>query len=118
MSVTESILRRQLDGGVFDKEERMVYGIAQRAVDPAHGYESLSASQKRVLEPFLTQPCSGRTDAGGHYNECQQVLTGTELLEAYDQSDDIESPECANCRSEAEAEQHTWDNGYVDKEGD
>ena len=118
MSVTESILRRQLDGGVFDKEERMVYGIAQRAVDPAHGYESLSAAQKRVLEPFLTQPCAGHTDPGGHYNDCEQVLTGAELLEAYEQSDDVESPECANCRSQAEAEQRTWDSCFVDKEGD
>lgn len=118
MSVTESILRRQLDGGVFENEAKMVSGIAQRAVDPAHGYESLSAAQKVVLEPFLTRSCSGRTDAGGYYNECEQVLTGEDLLEAYDQSDDVESPECANCRSQAEAEQHTWDSCYVDKEGD
>lgn len=114
MSVTESILRHQLDGGVFENEEQMVDGIARRAVDPAHGYESLSAAQKRVLEPFLTQHCGGHTNPGGHHNHCQQVLTGAELLEAYEQSDDVESLECASCRSEGEAEQHMWDKNFAE----
>ena len=116
MPVTESILRRQIDGGVFENEAQMVGGLAQRAVDD--GYDTLSAGQKRVLEPFLTQPCAGHTDPGGHYNDCEQVLTGAELLEAYEQSDDVESLECANCRSQAEAEQRTWDTCFVDKEDD
>lgn len=114
MSVTESILHRQIDGGVFDNEADIVRGLARRAVDPAHGYESFSAAQKAVLEPFLTQPCGGHTNPGGHHNHCQQVLTGAELLEAYEQSDDVESLECASCRSEAEAEQHMWDKNFAD----
>lgn len=116
MSVTESILRRQIDGGVFENEADMVLGIARRAVDPAHGYDSLTAAQKRVLEPFLTQPCGGHTDPADEHNNCQQVLTGAELLEAYEQSDDVESLECASCRSEGEAEQHMWDSNFVDKD--
>ena len=118
MSVTESILRRQLEGGVFDNVEKKVNGLARRAVDPAHGYESLTADQKRVLDPFLTQPCAGHTDPADEHNNCQQVLTGAELLEAYEQSDDVESLECSDCRSQAEAERDTWNNSYVDKEGD
>lgn len=115
MSVTQRILSRQLECGVFDSEENMVSGIARRAVDPAHGYDSLSPAQKRVLDPFLTQPCSGYTNPGGEHNECAQVLSGDELLDAYNLSEDTESLECESCRSERGYAQHVWEKNYVDK---
>lgn len=116
MSVETAILRRQLEGGVYDNVEQMVYGLAKRAVDPNYGYASLSEARKRVLEPFLTQPCAGFITGGGHPNDCPEFLTGTALLEAYDQSDDIDGLQCASCRAAIEAEQDTWNNGYAEND--
>ncbi|MEI9598040.1 hypothetical protein V5030_02130 [Moellerella wisconsensis] len=107
MSVTERILNYQITHGIFDGEEHMVRGIAQRAVD--NGFASLSSSQQSVIEPFLTQSCSGVTDPGGYHNECEKILMGEELLEAYELCDDSESLECESCRSDSSFYTHQRD---------
>ncbi len=99
MNVTERILNYQITHGVFDGEDPKVSGIAQYAVD--NGFASLTPKQQNVIEPFLTQSCSGITDPGGYHNECEQTLMGEELLEAYELCDDSESLECESCRSES-----------------
>lgn len=99
MGVTESILHHQITHGILDNEAPMVRGIAQLAVD--NGFTALSGKQRAVLEPFLTQHCSGVTDPGGYHNDCGQTLTDDDLLDAYQQSDDSESLECESCRSES-----------------
>ncbi|EIX6432659.1 hypothetical protein MKU92_001533 [Salmonella enterica] len=106
MPVIESILRIQLDRDVFHGEEQMVSGIAQLAVD--RGFNSLSPRQKIVLEPFLTQHCSGVIDPGGHHNNCTTVLTGEALLDAYENCDDTECLECESCRDESSFHAHQW----------
>lgn len=87
MSVTEDILRHQLEIDAFYNEEQMVSGIARRAVD--QGYESLSGAQRRVLQRFLSQRCS-----------CGAVLEGDALLEAYGDTDDPDSLQCESCRAD------------------
>ena len=99
MDVTESILHHQLTHGILDNEAQMVRGIAQLAVD--NGFNSLSDKQRAVLEPFLTQSCSGVTDPGGYHNDCSQPLTDADLLAAYELSEDSESLECESCRGES-----------------
>ena len=107
MGVNESILHHQITHGIFDNEAQMVRGITQLAVDK--GLTSLSDKQRAVVEPFLTQHCSGVTDPGGHHNDCGQTLTGDDLLAAYEQSDDSDSLECESCRSESGYYAHQWD---------
>ncbi|HBT3148839.1 TPA: hypothetical protein MBF30_004037 [Klebsiella aerogenes] len=106
MGVIESILHHQLTHGILDNEAQMVRGIAQLAVD--NEFNSLSDKQRAVLEPFLTQHCSGVTDPGGHHNDCNQTLTDNALLEAYNFSDDSENLECESCRSESSFYAHQW----------
>lgn len=112
MGVIESILHHQITHGIFEQEAQKVQGIAQLAVDK--GYSSLTVKQRTVIDPFLTQHCSGVTDPGGHHNDCGQPLTGEALLDAYQQSDDNESLECESCRSESSYYAHQWEK--LDKE--
>jgi hypothetical protein len=102
MGVIKRILAKQLEMGVFANEEQKVSGIAQLALDK--GFDNLSELQKRVLQPFLTQPCSGHINPGGHHNECEATLESEELLEAYEEADDPEFLQCERCRTEAEHE--------------
>lgn len=97
MSVIEDILRHQLEVDAFHAEDAMVSGIARLAVDS--GYDNLSPAQQRVLARFLSKKCSGFTDPAGH-NNCDVILEGEALAEAYDDSDDGESLQCEACRAE------------------
>ena len=97
MGVNESILHHQITHGIFDNAAQMVQGIAHLAVDK--GFTSLSEKQRAVIEPFLTQHCSGVTDPGTHHHDCGRTLTGEELLTAYEESEDSENLECESCRS-------------------
>ena len=107
MSVTERILSYQITHGIFDGEDPKVKGIAQRAFD--NGFASLTPKEQNVIESFLTQSCSGITDPGGYHNECEQILMGEELLEAYELCDDSESLECESCRSDSSFYTHQRD---------
>ncbi|MEZ2894452.1 hypothetical protein [Providencia rettgeri] len=107
MSVTERILSYQITHGIFDGEDPKFKGIAKLAVD--NGFASLTPNQQNVIESFLTQSCSGITDPGGYHNECEQILMGEELLEAYELCDDSESLECESCRGESGYYAHKWD---------
>lgn len=99
MAFEEEILSEQLKRDEFYNEEDMVSGIAKRAVDK--GWDSLTEAQKRVLKPFLSKPCEGVTDPGGHYNDCAVVLTDAALRDAYDEYYQHEALLCQNCRDEA-----------------
>ncbi len=100
MTIIERILTKQLEMGVFDNEEGKVSGIATRAVNL--GFETLTDLQKRVLMPFLSQPCTGNIDPGGHHNGCEVVLEDDFLLDAYEEAEDFECLQCERCRTEAE----------------
>ncbi|EPQ9985692.1 hypothetical protein ACUYO6_003235 [Vibrio vulnificus] len=107
MPVTEEILRHQLEIGFYDEvEPDFARGIAQLAVD--NGFSSLSPRQQGVLEPFLSQQCSGLVDPGGYHNSCARRLSEGELLEAYQEAfgEDIQ---CESCREEANFHQHQWE---------
>lgn len=107
MGVIEKILAKQLEMDVFHTEDSKVPGIAKLAVD--RGFDALSPAQKRVLEPFLSKQCSGQTDPGGYSNDCNAVLEGAALLDAYDDCDDSESLQCESCREEGGFYAHQWD---------
>ncbi|RAT12199.1 MULTISPECIES: hypothetical protein [Lonsdalea] len=98
MPIIEDILRIQLEKDIFHDENKMVSGIAQLAV--AEGFNTLSARQQHVLEPFLTQHCAGVVDLGGIHNGCNRALTDEALLDAYSSSDDALSLQCENCQEE------------------
>lgn len=99
MRVEEKIFQTQLEKGVFDAAEvNFADGLARLAIDK--GYNSLSSKQKNILEPYLSVHCSGVTDPGGHPNDCDTLLEGEGLLEAYQLCDDSESLICESCRSE------------------
>lgn len=104
----ENLIRTLIEHSAFDNEESKVNGIAQLAVDK--GYDSLSILQKRVLTPFLTKQCTGSTDPGGYHNNCQQTLSGSDLIEAIELSDDgLNGIQCENCRSDDDYYQHQWE---------
>ena len=99
MAFEEDILSEQLKIDAFHNEDGKVSGIAKLAVDK--GWASLSALQQRVLEPFLSKPCEGVTDPGGHHNGCEVVLTDAELRDAYHEMVNHDALLCENCRDEA-----------------
>jgi len=107
MGIEEKIFETQLENGVFDDADvDFAEGLAQSAVDK--GFDSLSPKQKAVLQPYLSAYCSGVTDPGGHHNECDALLEGEELLEAYQLSEDSQSLMCESCRSDQGYYQHQW----------
>ncbi|AEH16209.1 hypothetical protein [Shewanella baltica] len=103
-----SVLSHQLEHGVFDNAKpSFAGGLAQRAIDK--GYSNLSKPQQVTLDPFLTQSCCGVIDPGGHHNNCSVQLTGSDLLDAYHQSDDSESLQCDSCIQEAGDYAYRWE---------
>lgn len=105
MAIQDEILKIQLTQGVFDNEEQKVSGIAQLAVN--RGFDTLSPAQQAVVQPFLTQPCDGVRDPGGHYNDCDVLLTGEALKDAYQMSD-FGSLLCEGCRDEKGGYEEHW----------
>ncbi|MGR1251995.1 hypothetical protein [Aeromonas veronii] len=97
MAVIEDILSHQLSVDAFHDQDAKVSGIARRAVDL--GFDQLSPAQQRVLNPFLSQQCSGYTDPAEH-NDCEVVLEGELLLEAYEESQS-DYVQCEHCRAES-----------------
>ncbi|WP_082388967.1 hypothetical protein [Cobetia sp. UCD-24C] len=107
MSVEKEILEQQLVRGIFENAAfDGTEGIARLAID--RGYDALTTRQKNVINPYLTQPCSGVTNPGGHHNECTNVLEGRELLAAYHQSFDTDSLLCEACRGEEGYYENQW----------
>lgn len=100
MAFEEEILSEQIKCDAFYHEDGKVKGIAQLAVDK--GWNSLSPLQQRVLNPFLSHPCEGVTDPGGHHNGCEVILTEVELRDAYEEKAQHDSLLCQNCRDEAD----------------
>lgn len=107
MGIEEKIFETELEHCVFEAAEvDFAEGLARLAVDK--GYDSLSPKQKAVLEPYLSAYCSGVTDPGGHHYECDALLEGEDLLEAYQLSEDSQSLMCESCRSDQGYYQHQW----------
>ena len=108
MGIEERILDYQLIHGVYDNATFAgTEGIAKRAV--TQGFSTLSPKQKAVLEPYLSNTCSGITDPGGHHNECPADLEGEALLDAYHRCDDTECLVCDSCNSEEGYYAHQWE---------
>lgn len=92
----------------FTDEDQKVGGIAQRAID--YGFDTLSEAQKDVLEPFLEMECSGSTDPGGYHNGCEKMISGDDLVEAIELSEDgLEGIQCEDCRADDSYYQHQWE---------
>ncbi|EOI3433660.1 hypothetical protein ACMSW4_003869 [Cronobacter sakazakii] len=104
---TESLLDAMLQHDRFHNQNTMVTGIAQRAVD--HGYDSLSAKQKAVLEPFLTEKCDGVINPGGHHNDCHALLEGDELESAVENEMYYGGLLCPSCVDEKERYRAEWE---------
>ncbi|HHN8406730.1 hypothetical protein [Morganella morganii] len=105
---TESLLSTMLEYDFFYNQDSMVSGIAQRAID--NGFNTLSEAQKRVLNPFLTKPCEGVTNPGGHHNNCQKPLSGDELEIAIRNESYYGNLLCENCINETEDYRREWEN--------
>lgn len=100
MAHEESLLTQMIESDAFHDEDGKVSGIARLAIDK--GFNSLSSAQKRVLEPFLTHPCDGIRDPGGYPNDCQIILSESELEEAYEHQGYYGALLCQNCRDESD----------------
>ncbi|WP_343463490.1 hypothetical protein [Pantoea sp.] len=103
----ESLLKTMLDHDVFVMEDKKVPGIAQLAVDK--GYDTLSAAQKHVLSPFMSHGCDGVENPGGHHNDCENVLTGSELESAYENRNYYDAMLCPQCVDELEEYRRQWE---------
>ncbi|MBJ9640709.1 hypothetical protein I5520_01690 [Citrobacter sp. FDAARGOS_156] len=97
---TESLLITLIKHDRFHEANAMVPGIAQLAVDK--GYDNLSAKQKAVLDPFLTQKCDGVTDPGGYHNHCSATLVDDELESAIENDMYYGGLLCPSCVDENE----------------
>ncbi|WP_313098709.1 hypothetical protein [Atlantibacter hermannii] len=104
---TESLLSTLIKYDRFHGANPMVPGIAQLAIDK--GYDHLSAKQKAVLEPFLTQACDGVTDPGDHHNNCQHVLEGDDLESAIENDMHYGGLLCPSCVDEDEEYRRRWE---------
>ncbi|MBD0902493.1 hypothetical protein SB6415_00286 [Klebsiella pasteurii] len=100
MSEVESLLKTMLDCDAFHNEDGKVSGIAKAAI--AKGFDSLSVPQKKVLEPFLSHECGGVTDPGGYSNDCEKLISGSELQEAYELQGHYGDLLCQDCREESD----------------
>ncbi|EKN4936369.1 TPA: hypothetical protein SJ155_000908 [Yersinia enterocolitica] len=107
MAIEDEILAIQLKNDTFYNEDGKVSGIANLAVDK--GFNTLSAAQKRVLTPFLTHPCDGVTNPGGHHNDCEVILTDEALRDAYDSKPYYDALLCENCINEKEQYAREWE---------
>ncbi|MBS3670214.1 hypothetical protein [Vreelandella boliviensis] len=108
MGTEEQILQYQLDHGIFDNAKFSgTEGIAKRAI--TNGISTLSPKQQAVLNPYLSQYCSGVTNPGGHHNDCFTVLEGEALLDAYRRCDDSECLVCESCENEAGFYANQWE---------
>lgn len=103
----ESLLKTMLEHDRFHNQNSMVSGIAQRAVN--NGFSSLSAAQKAVLEPFLSEQCDGVTNPGGHHNDCTTILEGDELESAIVNDMYYGGLLCTDCVDERERYRHEWE---------
>lgn len=107
MADEEKALDKLLEYGHLDQEDRMVEGIARRAID--HGFDNLTQPQKAVLRRFLTRECEGVTDPGGHHNGCEAELEGEALAEALTRESYGDGFICESCDDESNEYQRQWD---------
>ncbi|HGM4725021.1 TPA: hypothetical protein ACKPZ3_003378 [Serratia marcescens] len=96
MEIEDQLLVHLRDRNVFVGKGAAA-GIAQLGID--QGYASLSEGQRSVLEPYMTLPCDGVEDPGGHHNECATQLFDDELLTALSDEGYYEALLCAECRT-------------------
>ena len=108
MGIEEQILDYQLNRCVFDNAKfSETEGIARKAV--SQGFNSLTAKQKAVLQPYLSQNCTGITVPGGYHNDCSVLLEGEELLNAYQRCDDTECLVCESSDNEEGYHAQQWE---------
>lgn len=107
MSDEQRVLEKLLETGGLDDAEPKVRGIAQLAVD--EGYEGLSDLQKKVVAPHLSRICEGVESPGGHHNNCEAVLQGTELVEGLTNEGYYSGVLCERCVDETEQYTREWD---------
>lgn len=107
MAEEREILVALIKHDMFQNEDAMVTGIAQKAID--NGFDNLSVRQKAVLEPFLTRQCPGIFDPGDHHNNCQNILEGGELVAAINQSGYYGEIICRDCRDEKDGYTREWE---------
>lgn len=108
MGLQESILKFQIEHGIFDDAEfHGAEGIAKLAID--RGYETLSEKQKNVLEPYLNITCSGYRDPGGNYHDCSVELSDEELLDACHESIGRDGTICNSCLNEIGNFERQWE---------
>lgn len=100
MANEESLLKTLIEHDAFYDADSKVKGIATLAIDK--GFDNLSVLQKNVLDPFLTHPCAGVRNPGGHHNDCQVILSEGALEEAYEQRGYFGDLLCEDCRDESE----------------
>ncbi len=100
MGIEENLLETLLKHDAFHNEDSKVAGIAKLAVD--RGFSTLSPAQKSVLTPFMSHACEGYTDPGEHHNDCNKVLEGAELIEAYDHIWEHDGIVCEDCREQSD----------------
>lgn len=106
MSVEQKVLEVLIKNGSLDNEDVKVLGIAKLAIDK--GYDHLTAPQKYVVDPFLSNHCNGVTDPGGHHNGCQSTLEGADLVKALENEAYYGAALCESCIDESEQYSRKW----------
>ena len=103
----ETLLKTLMEHDAFHSAQPKVSGIAQRGID--FGFDSLSDAQKRVLSPYTTMTCTGSVDPGGHHNKCDVQLSGQDLTDAIELSDDgLDGVQCESCRADDDYYEYQW----------
>ncbi|QDY44489.1 hypothetical protein [Candidatus Pantoea soli] len=97
MATEDEVLKKLRERDAFAENDK-ADGIAQRGIDK--GYATLSPAQQHVLEPYMSLPCDGVEDPGGHPNDCSKQLQGAELLQALDDEGYYDALLCEDCRSD------------------
>ena len=100
MAVETNVLAELFRVDALHEESGIVVGIAQRAVD--NGFEALTPKQQAVIEHLLSKGCSGVTDPGGHFDDCQATLEGQDLVDATINSGFYGEWLCEDCRNKSD----------------
>lgn len=97
MTIEREIFSALIAQNAFQSEKPSVQNYAQLAVDK--GFRALSSKQQAVVSPFLKKQCEGIKESNEKHNNCQNTISGGDLVAALGKSESYKGWRCESCRS-------------------
>ncbi|MCY1440026.1 hypothetical protein D9M71_562830 [compost metagenome] len=100
MTIEREIFSALIAQNALQGEKPSVQSYAQLAVDK--GFRALSSKQQAVVSPFLQKKCEGMKKPNEKHNNCQNIISGRELVTALEKSEHYKGWRCESCQSASE----------------